>query len=255
MCVKRNENLIFSSLISCFVISCKFKFCVFFVGSVLVCVCGLELMMGWKSPFFLSSLLCCSSHSPLKNTIKTSFIQHQHSEPFLIPRLIFVISVCFNSTANGCDFHKRRKRDSPSHNRKGCDGGVAIPRLERMRSDEQQSPVSPGDTLLLFDFDCTLSSVHLFHSLRSSDGQTEYKKDKAVFLEKIWGGKKRMTQISSFLGKLNDNGFKIFVLSFGNENEIEEALLLQSVSNMYLGYMVMLLTESMVFKLRIPNYK
>ena len=93
-----------------------------------------------------------------------------------------------------------------------------------MRSDEQQSPVSPGDTLLLFDFDCTLSSVHLFHSLRSSDGQTEYKKDKAVFLEKIWGGKKRMTQISSFLGKLNDNGFKIFVLSFGNENEIEEAL-------------------------------
>ena len=121
-------------------------------------------------------------------------------------------------------FTKRRKASSRHGKRKDCDGDVAIPRLERMRSYEQQSPVSPGDTLLLFDFDCTLSSVHLFHSLRSSDGQTEYKKDRAVFLEKIWGGRKRMAQISSFLGKLNENGFKIFVLSFGNEKEIEEAL-------------------------------
>ena len=123
-------------------------------------------------------------------------------------------------------FTKRGKKGSSRHNRrKGCSSDVVtIPDLERMQSDEQHSPVSPGDTLVVFDFDCTLSRVHLFHSLRSSDGQLEYRKNKDMFLEKIWGGKKRMTYISSFLRKLDNNGFTVFVLSFGNEEEIEEAL-------------------------------
>jgi len=70
----------------------------------------------------------------------------------------------------------------------------------------------------------TLSQIHLFHALRSPDGQSEYRKNKAAFLESIWGGKERMMQISSFLCKLKQSGFKVFVLSFGNESEIKEAL-------------------------------
>jgi hypothetical protein len=84
--------------------------------------------------------------------------------------------------------------------------------------------VPPEDTLVVFDFDCTLSAVHLFHTLRSPEGQQEFAADRSAFFSRIWGGAERMGAVQRFLRTLKAQRFTVYILSFGNEREIVAAL-------------------------------
>jgi len=117
-----------------------------------------------------------------------------------------------------------------------------VPPLQRVCEDESSkrifgSAVKSSETLLLFDFDCTLSSVHLFHTLRTASGMARMRKNKTKFYRDIFGGDARMKKIRAFLEQLSKSGFTVYVLSFGNESEIRDALkvagALKFVSHIY----------------------
>lgn len=93
-------------------------------------------------------------------------------------------------------------------------------------SDAEPGAVAgPRRTLLVFDFDCTLSSVHLFHYLRSPVGQRELKQDADGFYTRIFGGAERIAALQAFLrGCSALPGSELRVLSFGYEEEIRAAL-------------------------------
>lgn len=84
--------------------------------------------------------------------------------------------------------------------------------------------IPPEKTLVVFDFDCTLSAVHLFHTLRSPEGQQEYSADPRAFFSRIWGGPARIEAVQRFLRTLKAQRFMVYILSFGNEREIVAAL-------------------------------
>ena len=58
---------------------------------------------------------------------------------------------------------------------------------------------SDSRTLLVFDFDCTLSSVHLFKLLRSVDGQRDMARDPDGFFTRVFGGAERIAALQGFL--------------------------------------------------------
>eukprot|EP00941_MAST-03F_sp_MAST-3F-sp1_P006057 g6057.t1 len=104
-----------------------------------------------------------------------------------------------------------------------------IPRFRRLIRPSPDSPrrlqlVPPDKTLVVFDFDCTLSAVHLFHTLRRPDGQQSYLSDPSAFFLKIWGGLERIESLQRMFRNLQEKKFSIIILSFGNEKEIIAAL-------------------------------
>ena len=92
-------------------------------------------------------------------------------------------------------------------------------------------PLGPGaqlpaaSTLVVLDFDCTLASTHMFSSLRSKEGQQEFADDaRRFFVERIFGGGRRLSALDQFLARLRVAGATLIVLSNGCEAEIEAAL-------------------------------
>jgi HAD superfamily phosphatase (TIGR01681 family) len=84
--------------------------------------------------------------------------------------------------------------------------------------------VNPKRTLVVFDFDCTLSVVHMYQILRREEGQGRLASDKSAFYTTVFGGQQRIVALSTMLSALQNSGCKIRILSFGFESEIEDAL-------------------------------
>ena len=97
------------------------------------------------------------------------------------------------------------------------------------------TPAVPGQTLVVFDFDCTLTAVHLFEALRSRDGKRELMRDPAAFYQRIFGGAQRIAALQRFLGALSAAGHTLRVLSFGFEGEIDAALRHIEVDSVFSG--------------------
>ena len=77
--------------------------------------------------------------------------------------------------------------------------------------------------LVVFDFDRTLSAVHMFEELRTQKGQQEVRRDAPAFYLRMFGGQERIYALRSFLRALSER-CTIRVLSFGMEAEIKAAL-------------------------------
>eukprot|EP00300_Choanocystis_sp_HF-7_P007537 c15346_g1_i1.p1 GENE.c15346_g1_i1~~c15346_g1_i1.p1 ORF type:complete len:163 (+),score=18.38 c15346_g1_i1:43-531(+) len=82
----------------------------------------------------------------------------------------------------------------------------------------------PSSTLIVFDFDCTLSAVHMWHTLRDEDQQQSLLQDPTKFYTMIFGGAKRLEAVREMLRQLSDWGYRIRVLSYGITAEISAAL-------------------------------
>jgi hypothetical protein len=78
-------------------------------------------------------------------------------------------------------------------------------------------------TLVVFDFDRTLSAVHMFEELRTQKGQQELRRDAPAFYLRMFGGQERISALRGFLRALSER-CAIRVLSFGMEAEIKAAL-------------------------------
>ena len=94
-------------------------------------------------------------------------------------------------------------------------------------------PPRPGDasgTLVVFDFDCTLSAEHMFNKLRTNEGQRELKRDHAAFFDQVFGGAERVAALQRFLRALRERSCKLRVLSFGVEDEINVARIAAGIS-------------------------
>lgn len=89
---------------------------------------------------------------------------------------------------------------------------------------EPGATIDAAKTMAIFDFDCTLSAVHLFKVLRSYDGQQEMMRDAGAFFDRIFGGAARIEALQAFIKGLAERGVELRVLSFGNEGEISAAL-------------------------------
>ena len=87
--------------------------------------------------------------------------------------------------------------------------------------------VDPARTLVLFDFDCTLTAVHLYHTLHGGQreaSQARLRSDPAGFYADICGGARRVAALRTFLRDLHATGATLRILSFGHEAEIEHCL-------------------------------
>jgi hypothetical protein len=70
----------------------------------------------------------------------------------------------------------------------------------------EQSSVDARRAIAVFDFDCTLSAVHLFKEMRSIEGTDEFRRNRSGFLTRIWGGEPRIAAMRRFLLELNSLG-------------------------------------------------
>lgn len=86
------------------------------------------------------------------------------------------------------------------------------------------SALTASKTLVVFDFDCTLASLHMFFALRSAEGQTELRQDADTFFNKVFGGEARRTRLALHLRRLKTAGATLVILSNGVEAEINAAL-------------------------------
>ncbi len=87
--------------------------------------------------------------------------------------------------------------------------------------------VNAARTLVVFDFDCTLTSNHLFHALHGGDGdasRARLAEDPDSFYLEIFGGAERVEMLRAFLRDMKEAGATLRILSFGREAEIEAAL-------------------------------
>lgn len=94
---------------------------------------------------------------------------------------------------------------------------------------EPRSPAGPslppgGCTHLVLDFDCTLSQIHLYHTLRGEGGQAALKRDSVGFFTEIFGGRARVEKLKAWLERLKAGGVVTSILSNGYEEEIVAAL-------------------------------
>jgi len=103
----------------------------------------------------------------------------------------------------------------------------------RVPSDTSKlSETHPSKTLIVFDFDCTLSAIHLYHTLRKQEGRQEFQANKEEFLLRVFGGPERLASLQKFISHLHSLNVPMLVLSFGVEEEIKPALEFASL----LGY-------------------
>jgi|TARA_B110000208_G_scaffold180702_1_gene230661 hypothetical protein len=98
--------------------------------------------------------------------------------------------------------------------------------------------VNATRTLVVFDFDCTITSVHLFHTLHGgADGgaaaNEELRADPAAFYTRICGGEARVALLRAFLQGLSAAGATLRILSFGHEDEIEACLVWLEVRSLF----------------------
>uniref|UniRef100_A0A7S4M1R4 Calcineurin-like phosphoesterase domain-containing protein n=1 Tax=Prymnesium polylepis TaxID=72548 RepID=A0A7S4M1R4_9EUKA len=79
-------------------------------------------------------------------------------------------------------------------------------------------------SLIVFDFDCTLTSEHMFRTLRSAEGVKRLAEDPARFYSEVFGGPERLERLRTFLQALQATGATIAILSNGLYGEIDPAL-------------------------------
>mmetsp|Transcript_15710 Transcript_15710/g.47865 ORF Transcript_15710/g.47865 Transcript_15710/m.47865 type:complete len:181 (-) Transcript_15710:2436-2978(-) len=82
----------------------------------------------------------------------------------------------------------------------------------------------PPKTLFVFDFDCTITSVHLYHTLNTEEGREQLEADADTFYTMIFGGEERINWLRNFLNGMKENGAELRIMSFGSESEIRHAL-------------------------------
>ena len=83
---------------------------------------------------------------------------------------------------------------------------------------------APGELLVVLDFDCTISAIHMHAALREEAGKAALKKDPAAFYLEVFGGTERLEKLREFLMGLRGAGATVYVLSNGFESEIDPAL-------------------------------
>jgi len=83
---------------------------------------------------------------------------------------------------------------------------------------------APGELLVVIDFDCTLTLLHMHETLNGDDGQTALHKDPAAFYLEVFGGSERLEKLRAFLTGLRDAGATVYLLSNGYETDLDPAL-------------------------------
>ena len=79
-------------------------------------------------------------------------------------------------------------------------------------------------TWIVWDFDCSLASEHLWSLLRSNEGQHQLHTSPDAFYELVFGGADRIRRLRACLASLRGAGATLMILSNGFEDEIEAAL-------------------------------
>eukprot|EP00301_Raphidiophrys_heterophryoidea_P009196 c13544_g1_i1.p1 GENE.c13544_g1_i1~~c13544_g1_i1.p1 ORF type:complete len:240 (-),score=60.34 c13544_g1_i1:357-1022(-) len=97
-------------------------------------------------------------------------------------------------------------------------------RWSRIPKDSIAPLADPAKTIIVFDFDCTLSSIHLFHTLRTQEGKQQHQENKEAFFLDAFGGQERLDALHKFISELHALGVPMVVMSFGVEEEIKPAL-------------------------------
>lgn len=84
--------------------------------------------------------------------------------------------------------------------------------------------VTPVNILVVFDFDCTLTQLHMYNELRQPSGQMQKQRNPDAFYERIFGGQERIQALCSFIRTIRQHGCALRIMSFGYAAEIWDAL-------------------------------
>jgi hypothetical protein len=88
----------------------------------------------------------------------------------------------------------------------------------------ESSSATASATLVVLDFDCTLSSTHMHTQLQDPQGQAACQRNPGAFYDEIFGGSKRLAMLRSFLTQMRAAGATLYLLSSGLESDIDPAL-------------------------------
>jgi len=112
---------------------------------------------------------------------------------------------------------------------------------EWLQSDKKLlcGPLAAYSTLVVFDFDFTLTVKSMHQTLRSPDGQRRLNDNLHNFyVGEIFGGAERLGRLRAFLRQLQDTGVTIVLLANGVGKEIEAALLATGLRHCFWKCMV-----------------
>ena len=90
--------------------------------------------------------------------------------------------------------------------------------------DLSAAPPRKGKTLVVLDFDCTITRVHMYYALTTPEGRAALQSDADEFYGMIFGGEERIRALRDTFARLADGGATLRVMSFGSEAQIRAAL-------------------------------
>jgi hypothetical protein len=160
----------------------------------------------WKKAYSLTHLAAHVYH------------YHEQMDPSLRERHDDLAPGTQSPSGGGRRKHHRHKSHSGA-------GGAGSGRRYNWKPFPGTGPiVDPTHTAVVFDFDCTLSIVHLFYTLRSEPGRQMLQNDPNDFYFQLFGGDERINALKQFIHALSERGFTLVILSFGHEAEVRAAL-------------------------------
>eukprot|EP01084_Bolivina_argentea_P208513 355469_1 len=103
--------------------------------------------------------------------------------------------------------------------------------------DDKKSKDKTGDSikLVIYDFDQTITSIHLYHELNygNDDQETQLAKMSDSKLLQVFGGKQRLERLSQHFSYLKTKNVEIGIISFGYVNVIRKALQRMNLFDLY----------------------
>uniref|UniRef100_A0A7S3ARR8 Calcineurin-like phosphoesterase domain-containing protein n=1 Tax=Haptolina ericina TaxID=156174 RepID=A0A7S3ARR8_9EUKA len=117
------------------------------------------------------------------------------------------------------------KRLLPAHSVAFLQSELKWEPVEReARVGRKEARLHGPSTLVVFDFDCTLTICHMYALLRTREGAHALANDPGHFYEEVFGGEARIQKLRDFLCALERAGATLAVLSNGLGREIRAAL-------------------------------
>ena len=176
-------------------------------------------------------------------------IKHKYSEECETSPQLRVLMVQLDATIHLIyDVPKKLKVHEQIHNTVHSVLGVAqkMKAGKRMRDRARVFPIAapnwtrtgakyvptfgPASTIIVFDFDLTLCSIHLYSMLRTEKAQKDLAEGSVSFYEHAWGGPKRIKALQRFCSMLARAGCTLRICSFGLQDEIQAALDMANLS-------------------------
>jgi HAD superfamily phosphatase (TIGR01681 family) len=103
----------------------------------------------------------------------------------------------------------------------GCGNPAPTPLPSPQPAPTSNPPAAPALKMVVFDFDQTLPTIHVFHKTNGARDAT--KLDDAFFIE-AFGGQPRIDRLRQHLKRLNDVGVRCVIVSYGFTGVIRECL-------------------------------